>query len=316
MNMSPKRITFFGVAIALGGLYYALNPFRVEHIAIACVFLGLWGLSERTRSLAFALLPVALFVYFYDLLRFFAPRSYETVVVEPVYRIEAWLFGWIGGTVGEFAGPVAVFREHHNLILDLAGGVWYATHVPAFMLYLGFLWWRSGGENGGDARKHLAVVGWGFLIMNVVGMSFHVLVPTAPPWYIEQYGMAPPGEPISGSPAALARVDAFINYPYFTRIYSKGSYVFGAVPSMHAAISLWIALVIREDWLKPFGWIFAAGMSFFAVYLGHHYIIDVLAGWLVAYLTYLPSFSNRGRQFIRAVDREIRSVMTGATVVK
>src|SRR5262249_73366 len=59
--------------------------------------------------------------------------------------------------------------------------------------------------------------------------------------------------------------------------------VFGAMPSLHVAYPL---MVVMFTWDR--GWIWRGGtiaftalVSFAAVYLGHHYVLDLVAGYLV-----------------------------------
>ncbi|MFW6057515.1 MAG: phosphatase PAP2 family protein, partial [Persicimonas sp.] len=164
-----------------------------------------------------------------------------------------------------------------------------------------YLWWRSwkGDEVSATESKEASKVGrrgkpkarvhrfmWGYLIFNLLGFMVWVLFPVAPPWYVEQYGFGAPGEAIPGDPAALARVDAVLGYAYFSSIYREATYIFGAMPSLHVAPAFWIVLWARIRPIKGVAALYAAMMSFFAVYLGHHYIIDVLAGAALASAVY------------------------------
>jgi membrane-associated phospholipid phosphatase len=57
-----------------------------------------------------------------------------------------------------------------------------------------------------------------------------------------------------------------------------------AFPSLHAAVSL-VALVYAWRFVRPWFWIllpFALGLWSSTVYLRHHYVIDLLAGWALA----------------------------------
>jgi membrane-associated phospholipid phosphatase len=79
----------------------------------------------------------------------------------------------------------------------------------------------------------------------------------------------------------LARVDALIGVPYFAGMYGRSSDVFGAMPSLHVAYALIVAL---EGWSLFGGAARAASIVFFglmcfsAVYLDHHWVLDAIAG--------------------------------------
>jgi membrane-associated phospholipid phosphatase len=65
-----------------------------------------------------------------------------------------------------------------------------------------------------------------------------------------------------------------------------------AVPSLHAAYSLFVVLLVWRIWprLAPLAFAYAFAMQFAVVYLGEHYIIDLVVGdalvcaawWVVA----------------------------------
>lgn len=295
MNSSPlkKFVPVIVVVVALV-LYGTVNPFRLEHMALVGLFVVLVAASRATRDLAVALVPAAIFGLVYDLLRLFAPQSYDTVVVEPVYRLEQALFGWTTPQPGDL-GPVDFFREHHHILIDIFAGLFYSTHVPSIVLFGIYLWWRSWRGSGGDeesakpdgpGESRLHKFMWGYLIFNVLGFVIWITMPVAPPWYVEQYGFVVPGGAILGDPAGLGRVDVWLGYPHFTSIYEQATYVFGAFPSLHVAPSIWIALWARKAAIRVFAYLYAGAMCFFAVYLSHHYIIDVLAGAALAGAVY------------------------------
>jgi membrane-associated phospholipid phosphatase len=79
----------------------------------------------------------------------------------------------------------------------------------------------------------------------------------------------------------LARVDAWLGVPFFGAMYARSSAVFGAMPSLHCAYA---ALLVLDGWtmfgrLARTGTVaYASLMAFAAVYLDHHWILDVLAG--------------------------------------
>src|SRR5262249_45647695 len=79
--------------------------------------------------------------------------------------------------------------------------------------------------------------------------------------------------------------DALLGTHLFDHMYSRSVEVFGAIPSLHAAYpALAAILVFRTAELRWARWPaagYAAVMWFSAVYLQHHYVIDVVLG--VAY---------------------------------
>ena len=274
------------IAAVLLAIYAAINPLRAEHIAIL-VIVGLLGVASRSsRDLLISIVPMALFFYIYDLMRLVAVYSAENVIVEGIYRAEQYTFGWLTPQAGSL-GPVDFFRQHNHIFFDVLGGVWYALHIPCILLFGIYLWFKSRGGLPRKTNRRLHIFMWGFLVMCIVGLSFQGLIPVAPPWYVEQYGFTPPASPIDGDPAGLTRVDEWLGIKYFEGVYTKNAYVFGALPSLHVASPVWLALNVRHRIGRPLAWAFAFMMGLFAVYLTHHYILDIVAGVALAVVIYL-----------------------------
>src|SRR5260370_17040837 len=86
------------------------------------------------------------------------------------------------------------------------------------------------------------------------------------------------------SAAGCARFDALLGIDYFSSFYSRNPNVFGAMPSLHVTYPL---TVVWYTWDRGWAWRiaaigFALLVSFAAVYLAHHYLIDVIAGAALA----------------------------------
>jgi membrane-associated phospholipid phosphatase len=125
---------------------------------------------------------------------------------------------------------------------------------------------------------------WAFLAVNVLGVVTYMLYPAAPPWYVLKYGPGPADLTALPSAAGAARFDALLGTTYFANFYARNPNVFGAMPSLHAAYPV---LVLWHVWHRGWAWrigaaAFAALVCFSAIYLTHHYILDVAAGTLAA----------------------------------
>jgi membrane-associated phospholipid phosphatase len=61
-----------------------------------------------------------------------------------------------------------------------------------------------------------------------------------------------------------------------------------AVPSLHAALALLVALSAwpRRGWARPLVAAYPLAMALAIVYTGEHYVSDVLLGWLYAVASY------------------------------
>ncbi len=113
-----------------------------------------------------------------------------------------------------------------------------------------------------------------------IGAIFYWVAPTAPPWYA-----AAAGNERSAQVAPVRRM--MVEYGEFFWRDSWGSLysVFGgnplaAMPSLHFATSVMAALLLAEvgPVAGAVGFTYAATLGFALVYLGEHYLVDLVAG--------------------------------------
>ena len=127
-----------------------------------------------------------------------------------------------------------------------------------------------------------------------IGAAVYWLAPTAPPWYAASTGrrMTDQGRRWSKVPVPEAVLAPevrrmMVEYgEFFWRdgwgpLYSVfGGNPLAAMPSLHFATSLMAALLLAEQGpvAGALGWTYTATLSFALVYLGEHYVVDLLAG--------------------------------------
>ncbi len=256
------------------------QPLRPEHFALVGFVCLLYFAHQKTRRWAIDFFPFALFGIIYDFLRII-PKSWAGPIhIAGPHQLEHLLFRSLG--FSEDFIPTDFFLTHQHATLDIITGLLYGCHVfvpIGFALYL----WAKGSE-----KFHSFL--WAFFAMNMLAFVTYVFYPVAPPWYVSQFGYESLGwdVPATLSVAGLSRFDAFFGITYYTETYSRAAWVFGAVPSMHAAFPFMISLFARQ--ILPRGkwlfYIYSAAIAFSAVYLNHHYVIDILAGWAYAGIAY------------------------------
>jgi membrane-associated phospholipid phosphatase len=197
----------------------------------------------------------------------------ERVHLCDVRRIEAQLFGRGGATLHDWLQPHAV------LGLDLVAAVPYGTFLFVEIGFGVWLFTRS--------SEALVRFGWAFFAMNALAFITHHAYPTAAPWYYHAHGCTIDLATAATAGPNLLRVDAYLGTTYFHSLYARSSDIFGAMPSMHAAYPA-LMVIAGWRWLRTTGRVlaiaWAALMAFAAVYLDHHWVIDVLAGFLYAAL--------------------------------
>jgi len=112
-----------------------------------------------------------------------------------------------------------------------------------------------------------------------LGCVVYWLVPTAPPWWAGANGKMPP----------VRRIMAEAGERFWRRLWSplyhslQGN-PFAAMPSLHFGTSVMAARILSQVGPRPaaLGWAYALTLGFGLVYLGEHYVMDLLAGLLLA----------------------------------
>lgn len=265
------------VAIHMGVLHLTLG-LRWEHFAANVLLFGLalWGL--RGRQLTQLLLPLWLTGVAYEAFHFFEPLR-GRIRVDELYFLELTWFG-IPGEDGLLV-PAAFLQQFTHPVLDFITGVAYFTYVlfPVFVAFALFF----------IDKRRMAQLTWSFFVVSVLGMAGYLLYPAAPPWYVESYGLGPAVLDAAPDAAGAARFDTLIGMPFFEGIYSRSANVFGAMPSLHVAFP---AVLTATVWGLGLRWGlsalgFALLVGFSALYLNHHYVWDLIAGYGIAIVAWL-----------------------------
>ncbi|HEX5984344.1 MAG TPA: phosphatase PAP2 family protein [Solirubrobacterales bacterium] len=115
-----------------------------------------------------------------------------------------------------------------------------------------------------------------------LGCVGYFVVPTAPPWWSAEQGLT--GEEVR-------RIMVEVGEPTWGRAWERmydalGGNPWAAMPSLHFATSLQAALSLSEAGRAggAVGWGYAGTLGFALVYLGEHYVTDLIAGALLVAL--------------------------------
>jgi membrane-associated phospholipid phosphatase len=128
-----------------------------------------------------------------------------------------------------------------------------------------------------------------------IGCAIYYAMPTAPPWWAAENGYVAPyegreGEEIvaAAAPPRLRRVMVEVGEGTWGRAWptlysSLGGNPWAAMPSLHFATSLLAAMLLSESGpvAGAAGWSYAITLAFALVYLGEHYVVDLLVGGAV-----------------------------------
>jgi membrane-associated phospholipid phosphatase len=113
-----------------------------------------------------------------------------------------------------------------------------------------------------------------------IGASVYWVAPTAPPWFASELGAERGGRALEARRMMVEYGEHFWRDGWGSLYSVFGGNPLAAMPSLHFATSLMAALLLAE--VSPaagaLGFSYTATLGFALVYLGEHYVVDLLAG--------------------------------------
>jgi membrane-associated phospholipid phosphatase len=183
-------------------------------------------------------------------------------------RFDRWLFHgndpviWLQHRFGQTS---------HLILIDYLLVIVYISYfvVPPATVF--FLWlFRS---------RSFSLVALSIMVTLYVGVAINFIVPTAPPWLAAMHGYLP---------AFPRLVPKTLNH-IVPGIFNTGDKTAGpndvaAMPSLHIGIVAVVSFyyMTRSRIGQVIGVLYILAMSFALVYLGEHYVTDIVVGILVA----------------------------------
>jgi membrane-associated phospholipid phosphatase len=153
-----------------------------------------------------------------------------------------------------------------------------------------------------------------------IGAMIYWVAPTAPPWYAATHGGRAEhfdGHDGVGHEVAVRRM--MVEYGEFFwkdgwgPLYSVlGGNPLAAMPSLHFATSVMSAQLLSETGplAGALGWGYTAMLGFALVYLGEHYVTDLIAGGLLT--TVICRSEPLARPLLRGVSRSVAALEAAA----
>ena len=247
---------------------------RQEHYFLVFLWLTMFYVHENTRKFITAFSIFIIYWIIYDSMRIIPNYEVSQVHISEPYELEKVLFGInVNNTL---LTPNEYFAINHTKFLDILSGLFYINWVPIPLAFATYLFFKD--------KLLFTKFSFVFLFVNIVGFVIYYIYPAAPPWYVDIYGFDL-YIGVQGNSAGLARFDEITGIPVFEGIYNKNANVLAAIPSLHASYPVVVLFYGIKKRLFKINWlfgIFMIGIWFSAVYSGHHYIIDIILGVLVA----------------------------------
>lgn len=251
---------------------------------IFVALLGLFIILGEGRQFILYFLPFVVLLLSYEKLRSLVPLVNTHVHYLEMIRFDRWLFGVL---------PTAWLQSHlyHGSLHWFDFGLYflYMMHFVAPLLLAVFIWrfkpkyyWRY-------------VVS--LLILSYLGFLTYIAFPAAPPWLASDQGVLKP--PIIHISFQVWQALGITDVSHYYKQLNPN--LVAAMPSLHSAYPLLFALIIRKIWGNK--WflvclIYPVLIWFGVIYLGEHYVADVLLGIIYALISFAiaPTILRYGKQ--------------------
>lgn len=285
-----KKLLPVALIVPYWFLIAGLGAFREDHLLMGLLILGLaYGGKPGNAFLKF-LFPVLLTGIIYDSQRFYADLIRGPIHVKEPYFFDKTFFGIRHGD--QILTPNEWLQLHLHPVLDLITGFAYLVFVALVLVVAGYFyfWLSRKGTSKCSAQEIQEKVPrfiWSFFFTNMLGYSTYYWYAAAPPWYVAEYGLGPARLDTPASAGGCIRFDQILGTHFFSEMYGRAADVFGAIPSLHVAYPfLCIYYSFKFGAWRGFNIFFYILMCFSAVYLNHHYILDLI--WGTAYAILVP----------------------------
>jgi hypothetical protein len=241
-------------------------------------------------------LPLYIILICYSSVRGVADNLGEAPHEFPQRQFDQFVFG-SGGLTGRLQSWL--WTPHRLAIWDYGAWTIYMTHFFLGLAVAAALWIRDRGTFLAFSRRLVGL--WMGAIM------VFAAYPTVPPWMAANNGSFPHLTRIVGRVwHSVTSEQIRAARPSGGRGSSIENAV-AAVPSLHAAIPMMICLFMWSRWRRgrPLLVVYAFLMGVTLVYVGEHFVFDVLAGWLLAVVVHLAvgRYERRGSS---AAGRDLR----------
>jgi hypothetical protein len=147
-----------------------------------------------------------------------------------------------------------------------------------------------------------------------LGMIGYWAVPTAPPWYAAAEGLMEDGHTPELRRMMVEYGEQFWKSGWAPLYGVLGGNPLAAMPSLHFATSVTAAHVLTETGRAAgaFGWTYALLLGVALVYLGEHYVVDLIAGLALAEgvragAPVVAPLARRLSRTVRAIEAQARA---------
>jgi len=249
-----------------------------------------------TKVVGLAFIPPIFYLSIFNFFGFW--QWFLNVKTEPwihLPSVERHIFG---------CNPHQIISRYTSPLLDTMAAIPYLVHFLLVLLYPPYCYLNR--KRLGSLEPTLRSM-WCGGIVCALSVLTQLFFPTAPPWFNESAVYNAQGMLVSSAfnEAGFQRVDAQYGHLLFHEMYSKSPITFGSFPSLHVAFPT--VILMNGSWIDwKFGLFHVCLISWAALYSHHHYLIDVIGGFMLTFFTYqvYHKIWNPFRKYYKTITRD------------
>lgn len=256
------------LTVALVVLGVGIEPDRYFFLLLLPVLI-----MGRARRYLMDWAPFLLLLFSYEFLRGLAPVLGAHVHYLFSIRSDSFVFS----TVPTVALQSWFYHPGSPRVYDYFATVVYFMHFVTPLSFALLLWLRSYAQ----FKSFMAA----FVLLSYAALVTYVLFPAAPPWLAAQHSYLPPVHQVLAD--TLKAFPARLSLPGIYQAFNPNPVA--AIPSVHAAYpTLMLLFAVRyfgRRGLVVFPYVMSVWLG--VIYMGEHYVIDVLIGIVYSVIAYL-----------------------------
>ncbi len=273
-SITRFAVLLYALLLFSGMVYYKISPVLDQIVFFGVLGLVFLGKFRNAGRFLWDWIPFALLIFSYDAMRGIADDLGGRVHYVELIEAEKFLFF---GDLPTVWLQENLFTPGFVAWYDLLAALLYSLHFLLPGLFAYFLWIQ-------DERKFFREFRATIVLLSYAALITFLLYPAAPPWLANEEGYIP----------LIHKILSEIDSGYF-RITLGSLYAMvnanpvAAMPSLHAAYP-WVIFLFALKYFGEKGIFFIIlplGINFSLVYLGEHYVVDLLMGIVYATAIYL-----------------------------